>query len=319
MGDLSELRDLLKEKQKRLDVVSKKLSIEQGGIQERLKFKSRKLKKGKGDRLEFLKSELNGVKLNYEIEQKDLKSSITAYKDMLEARMKEELRVKTEAFEAKVNLKIEKSTQSYNHKIEHYYHPQMNDLYETEDVVSEEDISLPLAYHKLVNEHKELISGIALLTKAYKGAEEKNIIEMRAAYAAKMAPEPKKKIKLAKKAEQIVLPEVEPQPQVEPTTEQLRDFMDDEWRKKQCDMVRGRTPLLGPEDPFWKQPLEFMGPREIGIWMAKGGFHQSTQSSFQDDLEDKERVKEINSVSLRHQEEAYRAKEIERAKILKSK
>ena len=216
--------------------------------------------------------------------------------------MKEELRVKTEAFEAKINLKLEKSTQQFNHKIENYYHPQMNDLYESEDVVSEEDISLPLAYHKLVNEQKELTSGIALLTQTYKVAEEKNMIEMRAAYAAKMKPVKHKK----------------PEPLGEPTPEQLKDFMDTEWRKKQSDMIYGRTPMLGPEDPFWKQPLEFMGPKEIENWRTVyGGFHQKTQSQYQERLEGIEREKEINAVSLRHQEEEYRAKEIERAKFRK--
>jgi len=275
MSGLHALKDLVKSKQERLDVVSKKLSLERGGINEKLKFKNKVLKKGKEKRLENLKLELEGVEQRFQREKEQLQNKIKAYEDKLEV--------------------IEKT---HSNRIQTYYNPLMNSLYESDEEVSEEDISLPLAYHKLKAESDELTLSITRLTQTIKAAEEKELNDMRASYAAKIAqPEvkPKKVIKLAKKAVTPLLDD-----------EQIRLKLGDEWLMKRKRIIHGKEALPPKDDPYWA---------EATIYHLEGYTFENVSQARQHQIEERQREQEIEDAERRQQEEQWQIRKLERAKM----
>jgi hypothetical protein len=223
MSGLFELRDLLNDKKKRLSVVITRLSLEQGGIREKLKFKSRLLKKGKEKQLDHFKEEMAGVEKRFERERDLIKCKIKALEDKLE-------------------------TLENNHSslLKSYYHPKISSLYESEEEVSEEDISLPHSYHKLKAERDALEVSIASLTATIKGAEEREEEELKVAIVGKPVKRP---IKVAKKAS---IEEIQ----------QLRQQNKDAWDKRVLNIRMRYEPAIPFTDAFWLEGLKYYTQEE---------------------------------------------------------
>jgi hypothetical protein len=222
MSGLFELRDLLNDKKKRLSVVITRLSLEQGGIREKLKFKSRLLKKGKEKQLDHFKEEMTSVDKRFERERDLIKCKIKALEEKLE-------------------------TLENNHSslLKSYYHPKISALYESEEEVSEEDISLPHSYHKLKAERDALEVSIASLTATIKGAEEREDEELKVAMVGKPV---KRSIKVAKKASDI---------------EEFRIQARDAWHTRLRNIRIKGEPFVPFTDDFWIEGLKYYTQEEL--------------------------------------------------------
>jgi hypothetical protein len=222
MSGLFELRDLLNDKKKRLSVVANRLSLEQGGIKEKLKFKSRLLKKGKEKQLEHFKEEMTSVDKRFERERDLLKCKIKALEE-----------------------KLETLENNHNSLLKSYYHPKISALYESEEEVSEEDISLPHSYHKLKAEKEGLEISIASLTATIKGAEEREDEELKVAMVGKPV---KRSIKVAKKAVDI---------------EEYKKEREDAWNKRLRNIRMKGEPFVPFTDDFWVEGAKYYNQKEL--------------------------------------------------------
>jgi hypothetical protein len=224
MSGLFELRDLLNDKKKRLSVVSTRLSLEQGGIKEKLKFKSRLLKKGKEKQLDHFKEEMAGVDKRFERERDLIKCKIKALEDKLE-------------------------TLENNHSslLKSYYHPKISSLYESEEEVSEEDISLPHSYHKLKAERDALEISIASLTATIKGAEEREDEELKVMNLCLNKPV-KRSIRVAKKASDI---------------EEIKAEKRIAWQTRLTNIRMKREAFVPITDDFWLEGSKYYNQEEL--------------------------------------------------------
>jgi chromosome segregation ATPase len=307
MSGLFELRELVQEKQKRLHKVMQRLSLEQGGIQEKLKFKARKLRKGKEEHLNNLKTEIKGVESKYEREEailkQKLKNAEIKLKDELDAldKQREIIQRKHSTLETLVEEKLEALERKHTELLQNYYHPKMNSLYESEEELSEEDISLPLAYHKLKSERNDLEGSIKLLLKTLKEAEEKEQKDLLEALEARNKKAPKA-----------------PAPVSASKIEEFKQLLEDEWMAKKTRMRKCQEPLLPKDHPFWREGERYLTPGELKIYQASGGIFETTQQQRQSGIEDRERAKELEEVDARNQAEAYRTRVLEREKQAKT-
>jgi hypothetical protein len=325
MSGLFEIRELLKEKQKRLAKVTSRLSLEQGGIKEKLNFKTRQLRKGKEGQLVNLKTELKGVEIKYDREEVALKQKLKNNEARLQweldalEKQKEIIQKKYQSLDQVIEEKLEKLSERHTDLLHNYYHPRMNSLYESDEEVSEEDISLPLAYHKLKAEKEQLELSVASLTKTLKSAEENEEKQLMAAYEEKVKkerdalvkPKPqviqlKRTIKIAKKADAVA-----------PTPQELQAFRNDletEWFQRKNRMRKCLEPLACKDDPFWLEGEKYLTPGEMQIFKESGGLFETVRQQMQCGIEDRQRAKELEEARLQQEAEDYRQRVLEREK-----
>lgn len=295
------MRELVQEKQKRLHKVMQRLSLEQGGIQEKLKFKARKLRKGKEEHLDNLKKEVKGVEIKFEREETYLNQKLKS----LEQRCKEEVELiqkKYSTLEQVVEEKLETLKQRHSDLLQNYYHPKMNSLYESEEELSEEDISLPLAYHKLKGERNDLECSIKLLLKTLKEAEEKEEKDLLEALELRNKQGPKA-----------------PAPAPASKIEDFKQILEDEWIARRNRMRKAQEPLLPKDHPFWREGEKYLTPGELKIYQASGGIFEVIAQHRQSGIEDRQRAKDLEEADARNQAEAYRIKVLEREREKQAK
>lgn len=308
MSGLFELRELVQEKQKRLHKVMQRLSLEQGGIQEKLKFKARKLRKGKEEHLNNLKTEIKGVESRYEREEailkQKLKNAEVKLKDELDAldKQREIVQRKHSTLETLLEEKLETLERKHTELLQNYYHPKMNSLYESEEELSEEDISLPLAYHKLKGERNDLECSIKLLLKTLKETEEREEKDLLEALEARNKQGPKA-----------------PAPATKSKIEDFKQILEDEWIARRNRMRKAQEPLLPKDHPFWREGEKYLTPGELKIYQASGGIFEVIAQHRQSGIEDRQRAKDLEEADARHQAEAYRIKVLEREREKQAK
>jgi len=246
---MDDIRELRKDALTQLHKVKEQLYIKDGGIKQKLRVKSKQLKKGK-------EKTLNGYKLI-------LKQSETkANNDIIE------LQNKIAALETKIDAirnRAEGIATDFNTKI--------LDLYESEDELTEEDLTLPISYHEKMALKESLERRVAnfdlILNKEEADRKAKLLAEFQAHKAKEEAarkalepkPEPlpmkpKKVIKLKKEPEALDLEAFAQKRIAERYTE---------WSERERRIIKCMEPVPSPSDPFWQDYKEVHTPNELAI------------------------------------------------------
>lgn len=247
------IRDLIYEYEAKLRKVNEKLAVKESGVKAKLKFQSKKLRKGKEKALETYNEQMRGSERKAEAEKAALQTKLAAVQKAAEADAKA-YRDRMDTLENRI-MQVDKE---FNKLVITHYHPCINRLYESEDELSADDISLPLSYHELAGQKAELESNIQRLKQTLQDEADKEEAKLKAKFEESKMVEhkPKKVIKMKKT---VAEPEEQKDEEEVTESEEFKEFKRreaDERHKKHIAKEETYARDLSIEmpcksDPFW--------------------------------------------------------------------
>lgn len=287
---MSEVVELLKEAQEELTKVDKKLMVKEGGIHEKLKFKTRKLKKDKEKLLDTYKLQMSNSERKVEAEKAAIKSKLTAIEKKAEAdAMAHSLRIEI------LEKRLEEIATNHSSLLETLYYPLLNNLYETDEECKTEDINLPVAFHELSAQKASLEGRIKMLKELL--ASEKDASEAQLEEAHKKAMERDYASDLAKAKAKA----------------DVKLGLCSSWYARQKRIIHSQEGLPPKADYFWTR--EAQACMDEFEFKHHGDLYEQTKARRQHITEERQLQREAEDKQALRKEEAHRTKELEKAKV----